>query len=75
MKNGTITQNSAMKSNQKERCECCSKTVKHPIWLEYSQTDGAYYVEVPVGHISQGFFPFGQTCVKKIVCNLYNLHL
>ena len=49
-----------------EYCEHCEKALKDPVWLELSQTDGRYYFEVPTGHVSQGFFPFGQSCSRSI---------
>lgn len=50
-------------------CECCNKelTSNKVVWLELSQTDNRYYEEIPEGHISQGAFPFGASCAKKIL--------
>jgi hypothetical protein len=49
------------------RCERCSEILNPDkvIWLEYSQTDGKYYKELPEDHVSQGAFPFGLACSKK----------
>lgn len=50
-----------------ERCQRCGEEL-HPDrveWLELSNTDGKYYRAIPEGHISQGAFPFGQTCATK----------
>ncbi len=53
----------------KERCECCGKALNpdRTVWLELSNTDGKYYNIIPVGHVSQGGFPFGTACAKKVV--------
>ena len=49
------------------RCERCEEVLKpeRVVWLEFSNTDGKYYKELPEGHISQGGFCFGQTCARK----------
>ena len=46
------------------RCERCREILnpKKTKWLELSNTDGNYYVEIPKGHISQGEFSFGTVC-------------
>jgi len=46
------------------KCERCGEILipNRVKWLELSQTDGNYYVEIPKGHISQGAFSFGTTC-------------
>lgn len=46
----------------KIKCERCGEILKSVKWLEFSHTDGNYYPEIPKGHVSQGFFPFGTTC-------------
>ena len=58
-----------MKKEPPIRCTKCKEilTSKKIVWLELSNSDGNYYVEIPDGHISQGGFPFGSTCSKKIV--------
>lgn len=50
-----------------QTCERCGETLKpeRVVWLELSNTDGNYYKEVPTTHISQGMFPFGETCANK----------
>ena len=35
------------------------------VWLEFSETDGNFYVNVPDGFRSSGYFPFGISCFKK----------
>ena len=47
-----------------ERCEYHDIHPKKAVWLELSNTDGKYYLELPEGHISQGAFPFGTGCAK-----------
>lgn len=49
------------------KCERCGEILiaERVVWLELSQTDGKYYRTLPVGHISQGGFPFGSTCSEK----------
>jgi hypothetical protein len=44
------------------KCERCGENLKSIKWLELSQTDGNYYVDIPKGHISQGSFSFGTSC-------------
>lgn len=46
------------------RCERCNEILKPETAksLEYSNTDGNYYVEVPEGHESLGFYYFGAKC-------------
>ena len=48
------------------RCTKCNKPLKQgkECWLELSTTDGNYYVKIPEGHQSQGFFPFGIDCAN-----------
>ena len=45
-------------------CERCGERLRVSAakWLELSETDGNYYVEIPKGHISQGCFSFGTAC-------------
>ncbi len=47
-------------------CERCNEKLnpKTAVWLELSQTDGKYYTEIPVDHVSQGGFSFGKACAK-----------
>jgi hypothetical protein len=53
------------------RCTECGDilTSKKIVWLELSNSDGNYYREIPKGHVSQGGFPFGTTCSKKVLKN------
>ena len=57
--------------DNKIRCTKCNEilTSKKIIWLELSNTDGNYYIVIPNGHISQGGFPFGTSCSKKVLKN------
>jgi len=54
---------------EKIKCEKCGEVLKTIVWLELSQTDGRYYVEIPPGHVSQGSFPFGTACAARVVKN------
>ncbi len=56
------------------RCERCGEILnpERVVWLELSQTDGNYYVEVPGGHTSQGGFSFGQACAKTQLAETKN---
>ena len=49
------------------RCEKCNEVLRPEKikWLELSNTDGNYYVEIPDGHQTQGFFPFGTKCATN----------
>lgn len=51
------------------RCEKCNEILNHKNvkWLEFSQTDGNYYMpeNFPKHHISQGSFSFGNKCAKN----------
>lgn len=50
------------------RCERCGE-VLHPdriVWIELSSTDARFYPNgIPVGHVSQGEFPFGSDCARR----------
>lgn len=54
-------------------CERCGESidVDRATWLELSSTDGRYYAEgkLPVGHVSQGCFPFGTSCGYAVLSN------
>ena len=52
--------------NQTIYCERCGEKLnpKKAQWLELSNTDGNYYLEIPKGHVSQGGFSFGTACAK-----------
>lgn len=52
-------------------CECCGKKLKDPkkaIWLELCWENGKWY---PIGSVdpdlSQGCFPLGPSCAKKLL--------
>jgi hypothetical protein len=49
------------------KCERCGEVLitERIVWLELSIDDGKYYENLPIGHQSQGGFPFGSTCAKK----------
>ena len=53
------------------RCTECNEilTSKKIVWLELSNTDGNFYKEIPLNHTSQGGFPFGVKCSKKVLNN------
>lgn len=47
------------------KCTRCGKVLENenPTMLELSNTDGHYYSpDIPIGHESQGAFPFGLKC-------------
>ena len=48
-------------------CTRCNKKLNpdRVKWLELSNTDGKYYLEIPEGHVSQGGFVFGLDCAKE----------
>jgi hypothetical protein len=62
------------------KCERCGEALNPAKvkWLELSNTDGNYYVNLPKGHISQGAFSFGTVCatnqIKKTIENI-NLNI
>lgn len=50
-------------------CTCCERPLKHRIaWLELDQRTNAYHDHggVPPDQ-SQGWFPFGMGCAKRLV--------
>lgn len=49
------------------RCERCGEVLnpERAKWLELSNTDGNYYVEIPSTHVSQGCFSFGTKCAAN----------
>lgn len=51
------------------KCEECGRELKKEteVWLELSNTNGEYYKKIPIGHETQGFFPFGKDCAKRII--------
>ena len=54
----------------KIKCARCGKELKgeDPIYLELSNTDFHYYLQLPEGHVSQGGFPFGTKCATLECC-------
>lgn len=53
-----------------EFCEYCQKELKPgaEIWLELSNTNNHYYRDgLPQGLSSQGMFPFGPGCAKRVL--------
>jgi len=56
------------------RCERCEKLLdpKNIVWLELSCNDENYYETLPAGHESQGGFPFGKDCAKKLLMETTN---
>lgn len=53
-----------MNSKHKIMCERCGEVLnpKRAKWLELSNTDGNFYIEIPKSHVSQGCFAFGTAC-------------
>lgn len=52
-----------------DRCTCCDRKLKGKVaWLEYDQRAEAYHDrgDVPPEK-SQGWFPFGMTCARKLL--------
>jgi hypothetical protein len=53
------------------RCERCGEWLKREriVWLELSNTDGLYRKPgaLPEGHVSQGGFPFGSACARRVL--------
>ena len=49
------------------KCERYGEPLKEPVWLELDWRDNSYHVagEVPE-QFSQGAFPFGPDCAKKV---------
>lgn len=60
-----------MEKSSQIRCTHCNEILnpKKIVWLELSNTDGRYYSRIPDNHVSQGGFPFGSACSKKILKN------
>jgi len=46
------------------RCERCDEVLNpdRVVTLELSNTDGKYYLVLPIDHVSQGGFDFGKAC-------------
>jgi len=60
--------------NEIIRCERCNEVLNpsKAKWLELSNTDNNYYVEIPKGHISQGGFSFGTACATTQIKETIN---
>lgn len=55
-------------------CTCCGKKLnpKTMAWLELDQDTNLYHDPekgIPKGHTSQGGFPFGSACARKVLRN------
>lgn len=50
-------------------CACCDRQIMpgREVWLEHDAATDLFHLpgEVPVGHQSDGIFPFGATCARK----------
>jgi len=57
-----------------DTCACCGKVLNtaKAVWLEGSTVTSKYYLKgvVPTED-SQGYFPFGFTCAKKVALSIY----
>ena len=54
---------------KEERCTCCDRSLsrKRIAWLELDQRDWTYHARQDVpAEKSQGWFPFGATCARKV---------
>jgi hypothetical protein len=47
------------------KCTRCGEVIIKAKHLELSITDGNYYVDVPNGHESSGYYPFGLKCATS----------
>jgi hypothetical protein len=68
-------QQSKMTISEDDVCTCCGKPLKQAgaAWLELSFITNKYYIDnVVPQQESQGYFPFGLTCAKKIALAVYN---
>ncbi len=54
-------------------CTCCERPLnqKRMVWLELDQRDNTFHArqDIPPEQ-SQGWFPFGQTCARKIAAKV-----
>jgi hypothetical protein len=67
-------QQSKMEISADDVCTCCGKPLKQAgsVWLECSFITNKYYIDnVVPSHESQGYFPFGLTCAKKVALAVY----
>ena len=60
-----------MKQEKTTKCHICDRVIKNEskiVWLEFSDTDGEFYVpgSVPENHYSLGCFPIGADCAKTV---------
>lgn len=67
-------QQSKMEVSSDDVCTCCGKALKQAggVWLELSFITNKYYIDdVVPKQESQGYFPFGMTCAKKVALTVY----
>lgn len=63
-----VTSNANEMHPSERFCRCCEKPLARRIaWLEFDQRDNTFHDhgDVPTEH-SQGWFPFGLTCARKV---------
>ena len=72
-KEQVLAQQSKMQLDEYDVCACCGKKLKgKAAWLELSFITNQYYIDnVVPSHESQGYFPFGLTCAKKVALASY----
>lgn len=61
-----------MVDNGDRNCIICNETIKAQriVWLELAEGTNEYYAKgIPKGCKSQGWFPFGSCCAKKMRCD------
>lgn len=69
-----LNQQSKMVISEDDICTCCGKKLKQQsaTWLECSFVTNKYYIDnVVPQQESQGYFPFGITCAKKVALTVY----
>jgi hypothetical protein len=72
-KEQVLAQQSKMQLEKYDVCACCGKSLKgKAAWLELSFKTNKYYIDnVVPQEESQGYFPFGLTCAKKVALAVY----
>jgi hypothetical protein len=72
-KEQVLAQQSKMQLDNGDVCACCGKQLKgNAAWLELSFKTNKYYIDnVVPQEESQGYFPFGLTCAKKVALAVY----
>lgn len=61
-----------MNATEKYYCECCEKALNPEtmVWLELNTITARYHREGEVPEAeSQGSFPFGKACAKRVLAN------